>query len=102
MIRLTASVLRRSGAQFLAGERWVGEEPGKLAAAVADLTSSALERYASEIGKGGGELVLRIADRRFECLDQPADRAAPIAPAPRPVVATNEGAPTPKFSKARF
>lgn len=96
MIRVTAGILRRSGAQFLIGEQWIapGDNDG-LAAAVASLAGSALERYSADIGKAGGELVVRVADRAFECIDPPTDRVAPpaAAPPPRPKVATREGKP---------
>ena len=74
-IRVTSSRLFRSGAQTLLGEHWV-DSRDELAAAVECLTQAAVARWGQEIGEGSSELVFRVAERRFLCLDPPADRAA--------------------------
>jgi hypothetical protein len=102
MIRITASVLRRSGAQFLTGERWtIPGDLGELAAAIAALIAEALDRYGDEVGQGRGELVLRVADRRFKSLDPPTDLARPVAAGAKPSVASRNDAPI-KRSKYQF
>jgi hypothetical protein len=103
MIRITCSLLFRSGAQALLGERWIstGGPPAELVGAVSNLAGVVLERYADEISKPGGELVVRLADRDFTCLDPPADRKAPMTAASRPTVATDNPAPR-KYSKVAF
>ena len=98
MIRITTSLLRRSGAQTLLGEHWSDDLGDECRAAAETLVTEALAQCHHEIGAAGCEVVLRIADRHFQCADPPVDRV-PLASRPKPYEAIRTAAP---YKPGRF
>ena len=98
--RATVSLLHRSGAQSLLGESWL-HAPHECGDAAECLVTAALAQVSQEIANDRGELIIRIASRRFECIDPPADRSEPSSSGPRPSVATSNPTPV-RHKSARF